>query len=90
MNAEEVILDAWETLSFEIRKKLMQVLQERLVPNIEVLPILKRKNSIRLYFLCSTQRGVELLRDLLESGQLKIMIEELFRSFIVEAGVGDR
>jgi len=53
------------------------------IPDVELIAV-EKEHSIRLYFLCSTLEGLQKLRRLLESGQLKQSIEELFNSLLTD------
>jgi len=53
------------------------------IPGIELLAV-QKEHSIRLYFLCFTLEALQTFRRLLESGQLKESIEELFNSLLTD------
>ena len=48
---------------------------------IEIIAV-KKSCSIRLYFLCESLESLWELRKLFESGQLKLIIEQLFNSWL--------
>ena len=62
----------------------MAVIQDYLRPDVLVWLQLSPR-CIRLYFICSSLTGLELLRDLLESGKLKVMLEDML--ILLLAGV---
>jgi len=53
------------------------------IPGIELLAV-EKEHSIRLYFLCCTLEALQTLGRLLEAGQLKESIEELFNSLLTD------
>jgi len=53
------------------------------IPDVELIAV-EKEHSIRLYFLCSTLEALQTLSRLLESGQLKESIEELFNSLLAD------
>jgi len=52
------------------------------IPGIELIAV-KKNSSIRLYLLIKSLEALHELRRLLESGQLKVIIEELFNSWLI-------
>jgi len=53
------------------------------IPDVELIAV-EKEHSIRLYFLCSTLEALQTLRRLLESGQLKKFIEDLFNFLLTD------
>jgi len=75
---EELIV---ETYRVRLTKKDYQKILA--IPDIELLAV-EKEHSIRLYFLCCTLEALQTLGRLLEAGQLKESIEELFNSLLTD------
>jgi len=75
---EELIVEKYRvTLTKKDFYKLLAI------PDVELIAV-QKEHSIRLYFLCSTLEALQTLRRLLESGQLKESIEELFNFLLTD------
>jgi len=75
---EELIVERYKvTLTKKDYQKILEI------PDIELIAV-EKEHSIRFYLLCSTLEALQTLRRLLESGQLKESIEELFNSLLAD------
>jgi len=77
---ENVIVSQWRDVSADEQHELRDKFNEILRPlGFETrLVVLRRANSIALYFLCLTLSAVMGLRDQWRSGQLRDIVEKLF------------
>ena len=73
---EQLIISQFEALPAQSVLRLMRELQERYA-GLQLVSMCASR-SVRLYFLCPSLEALELLRDLLDSGRLKFIVEELF------------
>ena len=77
---EDVIVSQWRDVSADEQHELRQQFDEILRPlGFETsLVVIRRANSIAMYFLCMTLLAVTGLRDLWRRGQLRHVVESLF------------
>ena len=77
---EDRIVSQWRALSADEQHELRGQFDEILRPlGFETsLLVIRRANSIALYFFCVTLLAVTSLRDLFRSGQLRDIVESLF------------
>ena len=89
VEAYGAIIQAFGDRTPDSQRRMMAVLQERFPPasGLRVLPVLTKEGSVRLYFLCSSLEALQLLRDLVESGQLKVMLEDFFNFLLADVKV---
>jgi len=84
-HVEDVIVSKWREVSADEKHKIRGRFDEILRPlGFETsLVVIRRANSLALYFLCMTLSALMGLREQWRTGQLRDIIEELF---IVLAG----
>ena len=77
---ENIIVSQWREVSANQKHELHDRFNEILRPlGFETrLLVIRRANSIALYFICLTLSAVMSLRDQWRSGQLRDMVEKLF------------
>ena len=77
---EDKIVSQWREVSADEQHELREKVDEILRPlGFETsLLVIRRANSIALYFLCMTLLAVTSLRDLWRSGQLRDIVQSLF------------
>ena len=77
---EDRIVSQWREVSADEQNELREKVDEILHPlGFETsLLVIRRANSIALYFLCMTLLAVTSLRDLWRNGDLRDIVESLF------------
>jgi len=77
---EDRIVSQWTEVSADDQSQLCEQIDEILRPlGYETsLVVIRRANSIALYFICMTLLAVTSLRDLWRSGQLRDIVQSLF------------
>jgi len=77
---EDRIVSQWREVSADEQHELREKVDEILHPlGFETsLLVIRRANSIALYFLCMTLLAVTSLRDLWRNGDLRDIVESLF------------
>ena len=81
IECEDRIVSQWREVSADEQHELCEQVDEILRPlGLQTrLLVVERANSIALYFFCMTLLAVTSLRDLWRSGQLRDMVDSLFR-----------
>jgi len=80
IETEDVIVSQWREVSADERSQLREQFDEILRPlGFETsLVVIRRANSLALYFICLTLLALTRLRDQWSSGQLRDIVQSLF------------
>ena len=80
IETEDVIVSQWREVSVDERSQLREQFDEILRPlGFETsLVVIRRANSLALYFICLTLLALTRLRDQWSSGQLRDIVQSLF------------
>ena len=83
VQTEDVIVSQWRDVSADERHEMRETFDEILRPlGFETsLLVIRRANSLALFFLCMTLSAVNSLRDQWRTRQLRHIIESLFTFF---------
>jgi len=80
VHTEDVIVSQWKEFSADERRQMREQFDEILRPlGCETsLIVIRRANSLALYFLCMTLLALQSLRDQWSNGQLTDIVQSLF------------
>jgi len=81
IQCEDRIVSQWRKVSPDEKSQLREQIDEVLRPlGLQTrLVVVERANSIALYFICMTLLALTGLRDLWRSGQLRKIVQSLFK-----------